>query len=180
MKESIEELLPCPFCGKEPDLEDHDTLYPSGAVWRFDEELGLRTYHGFNDKQAGDGVCYGLHCPGCSGGCGAEIHGDSKEEAIAKWNARRLIEERSKQGAQPVGEVMPQHDLCDEWLSKLPVGTKLYTHPAPQSDEAKAAARYRFLRDDTSPYGWQKANGKTADELDSVIDAAIAAKKGEK
>ena len=82
------DLLPCPFCGKKPNLTDQDTLYPSGIAWRQNEELGMRTYHRFADRQEGDGMCYGMHCPDTGGGCGAEIHGDTREEAIAKWNKR--------------------------------------------------------------------------------------------
>lgn len=83
-----QKLLPCPFCGKRVTLEDDDTLYPSGILWRDDPEIGLRTYHRRKEQREGDGMCYTLHCPVPSGGCGAEISGDSKEEAIAAWNRR--------------------------------------------------------------------------------------------
>jgi len=43
-------MKPYPFCGKEVDLYDHDTLYPSGTLWRFDNELLMRTYHKFKDR----------------------------------------------------------------------------------------------------------------------------------
>jgi len=84
----MSENKPCPFCGKAVDLDDPDTLYPTGTCWRFDEELEMRTYHGMNKKQPGDGMCYKMHCPVCAGGCGAEIHGDTREEALALWNRR--------------------------------------------------------------------------------------------
>ena len=79
--------LPCPFCGMEVDLEDHDTLYPSGTGWLFDEELQMRTYHR-PTQVPNEQWCWGMHCSTCAGGCGAEIHGDSKAEALAKWNRR--------------------------------------------------------------------------------------------
>lgn len=81
-------ILPCPFCGKAVDLEDQDTLYPSGTYWRDHKEHGLRTYHSRSTREEGDGVCYGMHCPIPAGGCGAEIRGDSREEAIAAWSRR--------------------------------------------------------------------------------------------
>ena len=82
-------IPPCPFCGKKVDLEDEDTLYPSGSGWLFNAELGIRTYHRYNEVPKGQ-LCYGMHCPEPSGGCGAEIHGDSKEEALVKWCHREV------------------------------------------------------------------------------------------
>ena len=79
--------LPCPFCGMAVDLEDHDTLYPSGCGWKFDESLQMRTYHGCHEVPH-EQWCYGMHCPTNAGGCGAEMHGDSRAEALAKWNKR--------------------------------------------------------------------------------------------
>lgn len=83
-----EQMLPCPFCGKEVDLENPDTLYPSGIYWRWDEDLKMRHYIRFKDKQIGDQPCWQLLCPETAGGCGVEIHGDTKEEVVAKWNKR--------------------------------------------------------------------------------------------
>ena len=84
--------LPCPFCGKLADLEDYDTLYPSGTGWK--DEGGLRSYHSFRDVPK-EQWCWGMHCPTPAGGCGAEIHGDSKAEALAKWNKRRVSPRRT-------------------------------------------------------------------------------------
>jgi len=78
--------LACPFCGKPADLDDCDTLYPNGIGWK-DREGGLRTYHSFRDVPKNQ-RCWGMNCPTPAGGCGAEIHGDSKEDALAKWNKR--------------------------------------------------------------------------------------------
>ena len=79
--------LPCPFCGKPADLEDEDTLYPSGSGWLFDEELQMRTYHRYvlTPKEQ---WCYTMHCPVQAGGCGAEMHGDTKADTLDKWNKR--------------------------------------------------------------------------------------------
>jgi len=82
-----EELAPCPFCGKKADLEDHDTLYPSGTGWKFDEELGCRTYHRAHDVPVDQWV-YSMHCPVQAGGCGAEVQGDTRDEALNSWNKR--------------------------------------------------------------------------------------------
>lgn len=78
--------LPCPFCGHKADLDDDDTLYPSGIYWR--ETDGIRHYILLRNRQDGDGQVWGMHCPEVAGGCGAEIDGDTKEEALEKWNRR--------------------------------------------------------------------------------------------
>ncbi len=80
-------VMPCPFCGRAVDLEDHDTLYPSGSAWEFDAELQTRTYHRAFDVPK-EQWCYSMHCPVQAGGCGAEMHGDSKDEALEAWNRR--------------------------------------------------------------------------------------------
>ena len=79
------EMKPCPFCGHEVDLEDGDTLYPTGG-WQ-DHGNGVRGYCSVH-KVPPDQWCYTMHCPTTAGGCGAEISGDSKQEAIEKWNKR--------------------------------------------------------------------------------------------
>lgn len=79
-------LQPCPFCGMTPPDDLSDTLYPSGIVWT-DHEQGFRSYSSFKDNPTGD-RCYSMNCTTNLGGCGAEVHGDSKDEAIAAWNRR--------------------------------------------------------------------------------------------
>jgi hypothetical protein len=79
------EMKPCPFCGHKVDLENPDTLYEDGWGWL--EVNGLRSYHRIGHVPDGQ-ECYAMHCPISAGGCGAEISGDSKQEAIEKWNKR--------------------------------------------------------------------------------------------
>ena len=60
------EILPCPFCGQIIDPTDADFCYPNNrekTAWR-----------------AG--------CIEVAGGCGAEIVGETAEEAIRLWNTR--------------------------------------------------------------------------------------------
>lgn len=83
----MDTIKPCPFCGKHINLDDEDSIYPSGIGWLFDDELQSRTYHNFRAVPK-EQWCYVMHCPELYGGCGAEISGDSMEEALAKWNTR--------------------------------------------------------------------------------------------
>lgn len=76
----------CPFCGMPVDLEDPDVLYPNGTGWKIRGDL--RSYHHFREVPP-EQWCYSMHCTTTSGGCGAEISGDSKEEAVEKWNRRK-------------------------------------------------------------------------------------------
>lgn len=55
-----------PRCGLTPDLDDVDFLYP---VTR-------------------DCTVWGAHCSSAAGGCDASILGDSREDAMARWEAR--------------------------------------------------------------------------------------------
>jgi hypothetical protein len=82
--------LPCPFCGKEVDFDDADTLYPSGSGWKDDVIEGIRTYHNFRIVPKSQ-WCWSMHCPTPAGGCGCEVSGDSKEEALARWNLRNGV-----------------------------------------------------------------------------------------
>ena len=82
----LNELLACPFCGKHADMDDPDTLHPTGTGWADDIDA-FRVYVSYR-KVPQDQWCWGVHCPTSAGGCGAEITGDSRDEAIAKWNRR--------------------------------------------------------------------------------------------
>ncbi len=84
----INSVPPCPFCGTPVDFDDDDTLYPAGVGWKFDEDFQSRTYHHITEIENTEQWCYGMHCTGC----GAEITGDSKEEAIALWSTRVSVD----------------------------------------------------------------------------------------
>ena len=75
-----EQMLPCPFCGFNPDVSDPDAVYP---ITR-------------------DKTVWGAHCYEAGGGCGAETLGDSADDAIAKWNRRdpalRALEQTNAAG----------------------------------------------------------------------------------
>lgn len=83
------EMLPCPFCGKVPDLGDPDTLYPIVVYWYTDDKH--RRYYspkGLNDIGMEGVQCYQLMCSNGMGGCGATLIGDVKQETIDNWNRR--------------------------------------------------------------------------------------------
>lgn len=88
------ELLPCPFCGHSVDMENKDTLYPSGWYWYEEQVDGLPKpfrFYILRDNDKFDGMqteCWEFNCPETSGGCGVSISGDSKEETIVKWQRR--------------------------------------------------------------------------------------------
>lgn len=81
------EILPCPLCGKVPNLQESDTLHQNGTVW-VDEPNGFRHYHHRRDKPESTNFCYDMNCVESAGGCGMVVAGDSKEEALAKWQSR--------------------------------------------------------------------------------------------
>lgn len=81
------EMKPCPFCGMKVDLDEPDTLYPNGNGWIHNEVIEKKVYVSFREVPK-EQWCYTMHCPETTGGCGVEISGDSKEEAIAAWNKR--------------------------------------------------------------------------------------------
>lgn len=76
----------CPFCGKEVDLDDPDTLYPNGSGWKI-RHNGMISYHSYREVPP-EQWCYSIHCPTTAGGCGAEISGNSQQECMDKWNNR--------------------------------------------------------------------------------------------
>lgn len=85
MKQPIH-IKNCPFCGTEFPDNLEDSLYPSGTVWR-DTPHG-RTYHSWKNRQEGDSQCWQLICNEIYGGCGVEMHADSQDDVVKKWNRR--------------------------------------------------------------------------------------------
>lgn len=82
------DLLPCPFCGYKPPKDLSDTLYPSGIYRRFEPEIGFTSFIGRRDRLPTDEPCWAMHCTENMGGCGAQINGNTRDEAIAAWNTR--------------------------------------------------------------------------------------------
>lgn len=78
-------LEPCPFCGTIPDLDNPDTLYPSGVGWK---HVDNHIEYCSALEVPPDQWCYSIHCVQTSGGCGAEMHGDSKQDTINRWSKR--------------------------------------------------------------------------------------------
>lgn len=83
-------LKPCPFCGHVPQ-DWPDFLHLTGGGWR-DDPLGdgtmFRHYMRADDPRGVQGKCWELNCLTHEGGCGANVTGDSRAEAIAAWNRR--------------------------------------------------------------------------------------------
>jgi hypothetical protein len=48
---------------------------------------GFRHYVNFREVPT-DQWCYSMNCTESSGGCGAEMSGDTAAEAVSKWNRR--------------------------------------------------------------------------------------------
>ncbi|HET8687510.1 MAG TPA: hypothetical protein VFM18_12720 [Methanosarcina sp.] len=93
-------MKPCPLCGMHPDMDGDDTIYPVSG-WRLIEEDGdtfpvYIDYLDVLDMRSDYPECFGIyygfvytmHCVENHGGCGMEVSGNSKEEAIARWNRR--------------------------------------------------------------------------------------------
>lgn len=81
---------PCPFCGLVLDANDVDTVYPSGTGWK-EEDWGDGTPYRHYVRALEvpkEQWCYQVVCQVHYGGCDASVRGDSKEEAIEKWNRR--------------------------------------------------------------------------------------------
>lgn len=84
-------MKPCPFCGKRMDETDVDTVYPSGFGWidHWEENYDYREYVSvLSVPLPKEQWCYQVVCQTHQGGCGAQISGDSKIEAIENWNRR--------------------------------------------------------------------------------------------
>ena len=53
---------------------------------------------------------------------------------------RTALEDEQAQGLEPVGVIQHLDELNAEWTKHLPIGTKLYTHPAPPPAKAQQVA----------------------------------------
>ena len=94
----LEKFAPCPFCGRDLKNDLDDSFYPTGTKWEDVDCLGdgqnvIRRYLSLREPLRSDniiasGSVYGVYCATSSGGCGAELSGDSPEEVLARWNTR--------------------------------------------------------------------------------------------
>lgn len=87
------------------------------------------------------------------GQCAFESRADIRPELVkfaravlAKWGTPPAV------AGTPVGEVHHLHELNDEWLSKLPIGTKLYTTPQPTQAQAGAVPMTDEQKHARNPY----------------------------
>jgi len=71
----------------EPESDDGDTLYPNGTGWKLRDD-GFTSFHSFRDVPR-EQWCWSIHCNTLAGGCGVEMSGNSREEALTKWNTRK-------------------------------------------------------------------------------------------
>ena len=152
-----EQLKPCPFCGAEAYIEQPGTRRQSCIV----------------------------EC----GSCGLRHDsGDEGDRCGTSWN-RRALESRvlAERKEEPVAQIIRRktYSGLDVWDIKIfdkdmQHGTKLFTHPLP--DDAKDAARYRWLKDQkdefdkmagASCYGTKLSNRLWQEEdWDAAIDRA--------
>lgn len=82
-------LKPCPMCGSEMDHEDSDCMHPSSVGW-IDQPLSeniARRYVRATEVPP-EQRCWEIHCVKHYGGCGVNVSGDTKQEAIDNWNRR--------------------------------------------------------------------------------------------
>ncbi len=74
---NLPNILPCPFCGFQPNVNDGDCIYPATRA-EYNEVTDSMEY-----------TIYELNCVELSGGCGASMLGGSPEHCINKWNTRK-------------------------------------------------------------------------------------------
>lgn len=129
------ELLPCPFCGKSPEIDDVDDQRDGSYV-------------------PDDCIPVKAIIIGCSK-CGIEQHGDNEGAAMTKWNTRaesllqsQLAIARGAQTAeQPVG-MMPFKPLQDEKAYALAVHLKGFeAHVAGKENAKQFRDEMRMLLD---------------------------------
>lgn len=143
------DIKPCPFCGHTP-LDEMDFLHPIGTGWR-DDPIGdndtmMRHYMRMNDPRGVHGQVWEMNCLEHEGGCGASMHGDSREEVVAKWNRRPIDKMVNRFLGWPLPKTFyPDCGISfdgrkdDQWNKNKtwPIGTNLLT-----AVEAKAMFEY--------------------------------------
>lgn len=134
-------FLPCPFCGKTLNVEDGDTLYPTGMWWRIED--GMRHYVRHKDRKEGDKSEWGVHCAEVSGGCGAEITADSKQEAMDNWNKRSNDNRKAEIESLRARNDKLALELDNERILR-------YAAEAERNSETADATRFRVLIDQHS------------------------------
>jgi hypothetical protein len=83
------ELKPCPFCGWQAGEDLIDVVYPTNLfVHWIDPDDHSQGQHCNHDRHGAVGEVWHVGCTGCMGGCGAEVTGVGRVEAIANWNRR--------------------------------------------------------------------------------------------
>ena len=130
------ELLACPFCRMKPSGDLIDTLYP-GCRWREDD--GIRHYLLPGDGRDGHGYTWTMHCNRSYGGCGAQISGDSRDEAIAAWNRRASLS--APQITPPKRQILIESrmgDTAQEYQVRLSIGVQSFDICQPRETMAEA------------------------------------------
>jgi len=175
-----------------------DTLYPNGQKW-YTVEDGIRGYFtpGWDEAQAdlvAEGSVWKLVCNVTYGGCGAEIAGHSREEAIAAWNRRAhpptapsantahsiVSEQAIDDGLWFDAQTAPEAYLQQE-LRRLHAAVESFSPPAAPAaqGDARDAARYRHIVATAGEEGVMNdcyslpLGEPDKDEWDRTIDAAM-------
>ena len=85
-------MKPCPFCGWEVPADDDDAmldvLHMSGKWWAYSDKVGGIVFRNHRSRLPDDNPCWVMNCTENMGGCGAEISGLTRLEAIQKWDRR--------------------------------------------------------------------------------------------
>lgn len=125
-------MLPCPFCGFTPDVNDPDCVHP---VTR--------------DKSLWKAGCIYI-----AGGCDSYVLGDTAEDAIAAWNKRTAIKPANQDEAPLVAWIFPTVTMpVPETEDFVIVACRTVTSIVPVRRVArfiKATEKWEFLGHDFS------------------------------